>query len=81
MHHERVDLAAAIEAHARLMIDAMDVILEKAIKTLFKGNRKKQGGFSQELSDLRVEKDGGIVFKGPKGAPRIIVTFVGAKRT
>ena len=52
---------------------------EKAIKTLFKGHDQKQKEFTEELSDLRIEKDGGLVFKDTEGAPKIVVTFVGSK--
>jgi hypothetical protein len=79
IHHEKVNISEAIAAHINLMITVMDVIVEKSIKTLFTGQDKKQGELRKELSDLRVEKAGGFVFKGPKGAPKIIVTFVGAK--
>ena len=57
----------------------VDAIIAKAIRTLFKGHDKKQREFLDELSDLRIEKAGGLVFKGPKGAHKIIVTFVGSK--
>lgn len=78
-YHARVNLTEAIEAHSKLMIDVLDTILEKAIKTIFKGHQKEQKEFAEKLSDLRIEKDGGLVFKG-KGAPKIIVTFVGSKK-
>ncbi len=79
MHHEKVDLIEAIEAHTRLMIDMMDQVIEKSSKTLFKGDSKKQEQFADALGDLRIEKKGGLVFKGPPGAPKIVVTFVGSK--
>ena len=75
MRHEKVNLSDAIEAHMQLMIDVIDTITAKAIKTFFKGHQKKQTEFSKELSDLRIEKAGGLVLKGPKGAPKFIVTF------
>ena len=79
MHHERVNLIEAIEAHTRLMIDIMDEVVEKSTKTLFKGNSKKQERFAEALTDLRIEKEGGLVFKGQPGTPKIVVTFVGSK--
>jgi len=78
MHHETVNLSEAIEVHTKLMIDAMDTIVEKAIKTILVGQDKKQKEFAADLSDLRIEKGGGLVFKG-RGTPKIIVTFVGSK--
>ncbi len=75
MRHEKVNLSDAIEAHMQLMIDVIDTITAKAINTLFKGHQNKQTEFSKELSDLRIEKAGGLVLKGPKGAPKFIVTF------
>jgi len=63
------------------MIDVMDQVVEKAIKSLFKGHDLKQKEFNEELSDLHLEKAGGLVFKGPTGALKIVVTFVGSKET
>jgi hypothetical protein len=60
------------------LIDVMDSITEKSIKTLFKGHAKKQAQFTTELSDLRIEKSGGLLFK-VKGGPKMVVTFVGPK--
>ena len=40
-HHE-VDLAAAIDAHVRMMIDVMDTIIEKSTKTIFEKNSKQK---------------------------------------
>jgi hypothetical protein len=74
--HERLNIPEAIDSHITMMIDVMDTISEKAIKTLFKGQEKRRKEFEDELSELRVEKAGGMVIKGPQGAPRIIVTFV-----
>lgn len=79
MQHEKIDLSDAIQRHLELMIDVLDSIIEKSIKTLFKGHHKKEKDFSDALSELRVEKAGGLVIKGPKGAPRFIITFVGSK--
>jgi hypothetical protein len=77
LRQEKTDLAAAIDAHTRLMIDTMDRICEKTIKTLFKGHSKKVEEFTEELSDLRIEKSGGMVIKGgAEGAPKLIVAFV-----
>ena len=78
VQHDKVNLSDAIEAHTRLMIDVMDSITEKSIKTLFKGHAKKQAQFTTELSDLRIEKSGGLLFK-VKGGPKMVVTFVGPK--
>jgi hypothetical protein len=81
VQHESVNVSEAIESHIKLMIDTMDRITEKAIKTLFKGQDKKQKEL-QELSDLRIEKEGGLVFKGKgKRGARIIVIFAAPKRS
>jgi hypothetical protein len=77
LRQEKTDLGAAIDAHARLMIDTMDKICAKTIKSLFKGHSKKVEEFTEELSDLRIEKSGGMVIKGgAEGAPKLIVAFV-----
>jgi hypothetical protein len=79
MQNKKINLTAAIEAHSRLMIDVLDTILDKTIKTIFKGHEKKQQEFNEKLSDLRTERDGGLVFGGVGPMPKIIVTFVGSK--
>jgi hypothetical protein len=79
IHHETINLSEAIDAHTKLMINVMDTICTKAIETLFKGQDKKQKEFTEELSDVRIERDGGHVFKGPKGAPKLIITVAGSK--
>jgi hypothetical protein len=76
VHHDKVNLTNAIEAHVKLMIDVMDVIIEKTIKTLFKDHPKKRVDFTAKLADLRIEKAGGLVFR-TKGGPNFVVTFVG----
>jgi hypothetical protein len=80
MEHEKVNLSDAIESHLRCVIEMMDLIVAKANKTLFKGQDKKQKEFAEELDDLRTEKSGGLVFKGPRGGPKIVVTFVGSQQ-
>ncbi len=76
-HHE-VDISAAIEAHVRLMIDVMDVIIEKSLTTIFETNSKQKDELQDELADLRIEKAGGLVFK-TGGGPKLVVTIVGTK--
>jgi hypothetical protein len=79
MEHEKVDVSDAIEAHLRYVIEMMDSIIAKANKTFFKGQEKRQKEFAEELDDLRTEKSGGLVLKGPKDGHKIVVTFVGSK--
>jgi hypothetical protein len=71
-----VNLSEAIEAHAKLMVDVLDIVVEKSIGTIFRGNIAKKSEFAERLSDLRVEKCGGYVFKA-EGGPKLIVTFIG----
>jgi hypothetical protein len=78
MHQETIDLTEAVNDHTTLMIEVMDEIIEKSIGTLFKGDIKRQEQFTQDLADLRIEKTGGLVIKGPEGAPKVIVIVAGA---
>ena len=77
-HWEKVDLAKAIQSHIEAALDILDQILEKSIRTVFRGHDKKKNNFLNELADLRTEKAGGFVIKGNRG-PKLVVTFVGTK--
>lgn len=79
LQHKTVNLTPAIEAHSRLMIEALDTILDKSIKTILKGHDKKKKEAEEKLSDLRIEREGGLVFGGDGRGPKIIVTFVNPK--
>jgi hypothetical protein len=79
INHETINLSDAIDAHTKLLVEVMDTICAKTIKTLFKGHHRKYKEFTEELSDLRIEKNGGHVFKGPKGAPKLIITVATKK--
>jgi hypothetical protein len=76
--HHRVDLAAAIHAHVEMMIDVIDSIIGKSMKTIFQKNSKHKAEIASELDDLRVEKAGGWVAK-TDGGPKLIVTLVGTE--
>lgn len=69
-----VDLKSCLEDHLELMIDSMDKIYEKSIKTFFRGNQKKVKEFSQELEYLRIEKNGGLVIESVDGTKIVIKT-------
>ncbi len=75
--HQKVDLAKAIQEHVELVIDVLDGVVEKSIRTVF-GASKNKKEFLDKLSDLRIEKAGGLVFKA-EGGPKLIVTFVGSE--
>jgi hypothetical protein len=61
--HQSVDLENASEEHCRAIIAVLDRTYEKAMRTLFKGQQKKQAEFNQKLLDLRTERDGGLVLR------------------
>lgn len=69
-----VDLGKAIKEHIELAIGVLDRVIEKSMSTLFLAGKKKSEILSG-LSNLRIEKAGGLVL-GPQGGPQIIVTFV-----
>lgn len=78
-YSETVDVADAISAHAVLMVETMDRILEKTITTTFRDDADKLTDFQSKLADLRHEKAGGLVFKSPDGAVTMKITFVGSE--
>src|SRR5579864_548231 len=78
VNHDKINILDAIESHTRLMIDTMDEVIEKSIGTIFKGHDKKQAEFSEQLSDLRIEKHGGFVLGSGTGS-KIVDTFVESK--
>jgi uncharacterized protein YutE (UPF0331/DUF86 family) len=74
--HQRVDLTNAIQEHIEVAIDILDGVVAKSIGTILKVKKDKKL-FLDKLSDLRIEKAGGLVFKSDSG-PKLIVTFVGS---
>jgi len=74
--HRAVDLEKAIEDHCRLIISVLDETYDKAIRTLYKGHDKKLDEFSEQLQDLRTERDGGLVIR-VQGGPKLVIHTVG----
>lgn len=74
--HNVVDLRKAIEEHCRLVISVLDRTYEKAMKTLYKGQDKKIAEAAERLADLRIEKEGGLVFR-VQGGPKLVIHTVG----
>jgi hypothetical protein len=60
------------------MIDVIDAILEKSIKTIYRGESKKQDKFRRRLEDLRLERKGGLVI-GVEGGPQLVITVAGTQ--
>jgi len=56
------------------MVELLDRILGKALKTLFKGQETSKNyiEFSEKLADLRIIRKGGIVLQPPNGRKLII---------
>jgi hypothetical protein len=79
--HQGVDLGKAIEEHCRLLISVLDTVYEKAIQTLFQGQEKKLAEFREKLSDLRTERDSGIVFRISQEEKLVIHTMTEANLT
>lgn len=72
--HTSVDLKGAVEEHLTLMVEMLDKIVEKAIKTLFKGQESNKicVKFSERLNNLRIHKNGGEVYEIHDGSKLII---------
>lgn len=75
-NHESVDLKGAVIEHLNMMIELLDKIMEKAIRTFFKGQELSKNciGFSEKLKDLRIFKKGDTVLQLP-GYSNIIITM------
>jgi hypothetical protein len=69
-----VDLQKAVNEHLETLIEMLDRILHKAIKTLYKGQEKSEGSikFSGKLEDLRIVRKGGLVSRLPDGTKFIL---------
>lgn len=78
---QSLDLEAAVEEHCRLLVSVMDSMYAKAIQTLVKGQDKKLAELEERLQDLRIEKDGGIVWHLPHGGKLVIRTLANRNRT
>lgn len=72
---KRVDLRECLNKHHEVLIDFMDKIYEKTIKTLYRGERERLREFTEKLKDLRIIKDGGLVVATPEGHKFIIQTM------
>ncbi len=72
--HNSVDLKEAVDEHLNMMIELLDKTMEKAIKTLFKGQESSKSctEFSKVLDDLRVIRKGSIVLQHHAGRKLII---------
>lgn len=72
--HSCVDLKQAVDEHLMTMIELLDRILEKAVRTLFKGQETSKDciEFSEKLGELRILRTGGFVEQLPNGRKLII---------
>lgn len=73
----RVDLKKAVNQHLETLITMQDMILEKAIKTLFKGQEtnKKYKKFAEKQQELRIIRKGGLVIKSSDGTKIIFTSY------
>ena len=75
--YERIDLRSPLKEHGDLVIDTLDVIYEKSIKTIYKANKNKQEEFVKDLELLRHEKRGDFVIRMLNSEP-LVITLVSA---
>jgi hypothetical protein len=75
-NHKSIDIKEAVDEHLDMMIELLDKIMEKSIKTLFKGQESSKNSieFSEKLKDLRILRKGGIVLQIP-GGNKLIITM------
>jgi len=72
-----VDLMKAISEHLETLVEMLDRILDKAIRTFYKGQEtcKDYKDFLERLKELRIIRNGGLVSKLPDGS-KLIFTMV-----
>jgi hypothetical protein len=73
---ETVLLKDCLEEHIKLMIDLLDQIIEKSIRTVFRGKSNKIAEFDKRLEELRIERGGGSVIKIADGETTIVILGV-----
>ena len=69
-----VDLKEAITQHLETLVEMQDRILDKAIRTFYKGQETCKGckEFLEKLEELRIIRKGGKVSKLPNGSKLIL---------
>jgi hypothetical protein len=69
-----VDFQKAIDEHLNTLIEMLDRILDKAIKTMYKGQERSERykEFSEKLEDLRIIRKGGFASRLPDGTKFIM---------
>ena len=72
------DLLAAIKEHSEFVKEVMDVVYEKCAKTFFKNDAARRRLHLEKLRELRVIRDGAMVFNA--GGTRMVVNIVSMKR-
>jgi hypothetical protein len=70
-----VNLQDCLTEHMTLMIDLLDKIYEKTVKTLYKSEKKKRDEFIEKLHELRIIREGGVVISFSDGGKLIIHTM------
>ncbi len=68
-----VDLKKAISAHIETLVEMLDRILDKAIRTFYRAQEtcKDCKEYSERLEELRIIRNGGLVSKMPDGSKLI----------
>jgi len=72
---EKVNLRALLEEHIKLMLVFLDQIYEKSIHTFYRGQDSQIKKYEELLSDMRIEKNGGVVIKSVCGEPKKIIVL------
>jgi hypothetical protein len=72
------DLLVAIEEHSLFVTEVMDIIYEKCAKTFFKNDSTRRLQHLKKLEELRVIRDGALVFNA--GGTRMVVNIVSMRR-
>jgi len=60
---EEINIFKELKEHYEIILDSLDAILEKIIKTIYKPNKEKQKEFLDELELLRSERKGNLVIR------------------
>jgi hypothetical protein len=74
-----VDLRKAVEDHCHLMIQVLDMAIEKSAKRFYKGEESLMKPVTESLNELRLRQDGALIMKDREGRTTSIISIIAVK--
>jgi hypothetical protein len=74
--YETLDLSSLLQEHSEVIIEMLDLILEKGIEYIYQANKRLRSTYTEKLNDLREEKKGNVVIKLSRGKKILIIRSV-----